>query len=69
MTTLNKVYYSANDLVEMLDISKASAYKIIRRLNEELEQAGYIILQGKVPKAYFCEKWYGLNEKQVIEGA
>ena len=45
MATLNKVYYSANDLAEMLDISKASAYKIIRRLNEELEQAGYIILQ------------------------
>lgn len=69
MDALNKVYYSAGDLVEMLDISRASAYKIIRRLNEELEAAGYIILQGKVPRAYFCEKWYGLSEKQIGEGA
>lgn len=69
MDALNKVYYSAGDLVEMLDISRASAYKIIRRLNEELEAAGYIILQGKVPRAYFCEKWYGLSKKQMGEGA
>lgn len=62
MNEIAKVYYSANDIVQMLDISKASAYKIIRQLNDELKASGYIILQGKVPKAYFREKWYGLRE-------
>ena len=62
MNEIEKVYYSANDIVQMLDISKASAYKIIRQLNDELKSLGYIILQGKVPKAYFHEKWYGLKE-------
>lgn len=68
MSLENKVYYSANDLVEMLDISRASAYKLIRRLNEELEASGYIVLQGKVPRAYFGEKWYGLNKEILAEG-
>ena len=62
MNEIEKVYYSANDIVQMLDISKASAYKIIRQLNDELKSLDYIILQGKVPKAYFHEKWYGLKE-------
>ena len=64
-----KVYYSAKDIVDMLDISKASAYKLIRQMNNELQSSGYIILQGKVPRAYFNQKWYGLNNKQLIEGA
>lgn len=69
MAELTKVYYSAKDIADMLDISKDSAYKIIRQLNDELKASGYIILQGKVPKAYFDKKWYGLNTKQITEGA
>lgn len=65
---MGKIYYSATDIVEMLDVSKATAYKIIREMNEELKEAGYIILQGKVPKAYFCEKWYGLKGNVLAEG-
>lgn len=64
---MEKMYYSANDLVEMLDISKAKAYKVIRQLNDELKALGYIVLQGKVSKAYFEQKWYGLNSKPLQE--
>lgn len=55
-----KIYYNANDIVEMLNVSKATAYQIIRKLNEELERKGYLTLQGKVAKVYFDEKWYGM---------
>lgn len=55
-----KIYYNANDIVEMLNVSKATAYSIIRKLNDELQNRGYLTLQGKVAKAYFDEKWYGL---------
>lgn len=58
---VEKIYFSAKDISEMLDISMATAYKIIRRLNADLQASGYIILQGKVPKQYFKEKYYGLN--------
>lgn len=58
---LSNIYYSANDIAQMLGISKSGAYSIIRKLNGELESRGFIVIQGKVSKAYFEEKWYGLN--------
>lgn len=56
-----KIYYNANDIVEMLNVSRATAYSIIRKLNDELQSKGYLTLQGKVAKVYFDEKWYGLG--------
>lgn len=35
----------------MLGISKGHAYKIIRQLNKELEDNGYIVVSGKIPRA------------------
>ncbi len=65
-----KIYYSATDLAEMLDVSKSKAYGIIKQMNEELAQAGYIVLAGKVPIAYFEKKWYGLEQtKQGLQEA
>ena len=58
---MEKIYYTAEDLVEMLGVSKAKAYQIIKLLNEELEKNNYITLQGKVSRAYFNERWYGLK--------
>ena len=58
---MDKIYYSVDDLVEMLGVSKAKAYQIIKLLNEELEKNNYITLQGKVSRAYFNERWYGLK--------
>lgn len=57
----NPIYYNAVDIAEMLNVSKATAYSIIRKLNEELDSKGYLTLQGKVAKVYFDEKWYGLT--------
>lgn len=55
-----KLYYTASDIAEMLGVSKGTAYGIIRKLNAELAQTNYIVVQGRVSKAYFDEKWYGL---------
>lgn len=66
---MEKIYYSADDIVEMLDISKAKAYGVIRELNNELKSLGYFVVQGKISKAYFDQKWYGLNSKSLQEGA
>lgn len=54
------LYYSASDIMAMLGISRAQAYKIMKRLNEELESKGFIVIAGKVPKKYFAEHVYGL---------
>lgn len=56
----NKIYYSAADIAGMLDISIASAYRIIKKLNAELDSRGYLTLPGKVSVIYFHEKFYGM---------
>ena len=49
------LYYTANEVMEMLGISRGHAYKIVKRLNEELSSKGFIVVAGKVPKKYFAE--------------
>ena len=54
----SKVFYTADDVAELLTISRPTAYRIIRKLNDELAEKGFIIISGRVPKKYFDEKYY-----------
>ena len=40
-------------------ISKPYAYKLIRRLNDELEAQGFITIAGRVNRQYFHKRLYG----------
>lgn len=64
-----KIYYSAKDIANMLDVSVAKAYGIIKKMNKELENEGYLVLSGKVPVAYFDKCWYGLDRIKELQGA
>jgi len=55
----NKIYITAVELSEMLGVSSGHAYKIIRRLNQELEKEGFIVISGKVSKSFFEKRWFG----------
>ncbi|MEE1007546.1 MAG: DNA-binding protein [Agathobacter sp.] len=50
---------SAEDVANELGVSKGHAYKLIRQLNEELEASGYIVVSGKIPRAFWEKKFYG----------
>lgn len=45
-----------------MEISKPTAYKIIQKLNKELEEQGKIIVQGKISRRYFEEKIYAWGD-------
>ena len=63
---MNKNYMvTAQDVVDMLGVSKGHAYKIIRQLNRELEDNGYIVVSGKIPKAYWNKKFYGYRNEMT----
>lgn len=49
------------DVQEALSVSEGAAYGVIRQLNEELKKAGYITVRGKVSRAYFEKRTYGVN--------
>ena len=60
---INVSYITANDSMEILGIGRSKAYEIVRIMNEELENAGYNIIKGKVPVRYFQKKYYGCEMK------
>ena len=54
------LYYTANEVMEMLGISRGHAYKIVKQLNQELAKKGFIVIAGRVPKKYLAEHYYGM---------
>ena len=39
---INVSYITANDIMKILEVGRSKAYEIVRVMNEELENAGYI---------------------------
>lgn len=57
---------TAEDVAKELGVSKGHVYKLIRELNGELKKAGYLVIAGKVPKAFWETKFYGYNQPNAI---
>lgn len=55
-----KTFYTAEDLSQILNRSENFCYKLIRQLNQELEEQGFITVRARVPVKYF--------EKRVMGG-
>ena len=60
-----KQYLTAKEVGEIMGISQSKSYGVVRNLNKELKQDGFITVAGKVPVAYFKEKYYGFKEVAV----
>lgn len=61
-----KMYYTAQEIAQMLGISQGKAYKILREMNAQLKNKGYLTIPGKIPTEYFREKWYGAERKEAV---
>ena len=55
-----KQVLTAKDIAEICNVSESKAYLIIRQLNDELKAKGFLVFSGRVSKAYFMEKMYGM---------
>lgn len=62
--TSDKKFLNAADVSEYMSISIPMAYKIIRRLNDELNAQGYLTISGKISRQYFEQKVYGFVSMQ-----
>lgn len=52
----DKNFMRVEDVARELDASKSYAYKIVQKLNKELEAKGYITISGRVNRQYFLER-------------
>ena len=55
---------NANDISCKLGISRSSAYNVIRNLNQELQNEGYLVIRGKVPQRYFMKRYYLIQDEK-----
>lgn len=52
------IFMTAQEVADLLGVSKGLAYKIIKDMNKQLQNEGYITISGKINRAYFNEKIY-----------
>ena len=53
------LFVKAEELQEMLGISRSESYRIIKKLNDQLKEKGFIVLSGRVSRKYLEEMIYG----------
>ena len=56
-------FIRADDVAQELSVSKPYAYKLIRKLNEELKEQGFITIAGRVNRQYFYERLSGAGKE------
>lgn len=56
-----KDYINDQELSKHLGVSTSRAYRIIRQLNDELKEQGYLVIAGRIPTKYFEQRWFSGN--------
>lgn len=46
------------DVMEILGVSENYAYKLIRKLNKEMQEMGFQTIQGRIDTKFFYEHFY-----------
>lgn len=62
---MNNKFICAEEVAQELSVSKPYAYKLIKRLNDELKEKGFITISGRVNRQYFNERLYGSVLKKL----
>ena len=55
---LKPIFVGANEVAELIGVSKSKAYQIIRDLNKELALNGFITIDGKITRHYLEERMH-----------
>lgn len=54
-----RMFMKADEVAEVLEVSKPYAYKLIRQMNKELKAKGCLVIAGRVDRRYFYDNFYG----------
>ena len=58
----SKLFISAKEVARELEVSDSFAYRLVRKLNDDLEKQGFVVVKGKISRKYFEERVYGMSE-------
>lgn len=63
-----RTFITVKEIGEVLGVSESRSYGIVRDLNKELADKGYMVIHGRVSRKYFEERFYGVvNETEEKE--
>ena len=66
----SNTFMRVDEVASELGISKPHAYKVVRQLNTELKDKGYLTVAGRISKTYFMERiCYGEKERKGKNGS
>lgn len=58
---MTKQFLTAPELAALVGVSQSKSYELIRQMNQELTEKGFLTVRGKVPAAYVQERFFGLK--------
>jgi len=64
----NKLFVTAGEITKDLQISKPFAYKLVREMNDELKEKGFLVIAGRVSRQFYEEKIYSSKRPHNKEG-
>ena len=59
---MDNKFIRVDEVAQELSVSKPYAYKLIKKLNDELKEQGFITIAGRVNRQYFQERLYGAGK-------
>lgn len=55
------MFVRADEIANDLEISMPQAYRLIRKMNDELKADGFITIAGRVSRKFYSERFYGFG--------
>ncbi len=52
----SSTFMRVDEVAEELGVSKSYAYKLVRKLNQELAEMGYMTVAGRINRKFFLKK-------------
>ena len=63
----NSMFVNAAMVAADFGISESKAYTIIKQLNTELKEKGYLTVAGRVSRQYYQERTYSIPKREMRE--
>ena len=57
-------FMRVEEVAAELGVSVSYAYKVIRRLNDELKEKGFVTIAGRISRQYFNERVFGTGKEE-----
>ena len=66
---MNAKLIGVDEVCEQLNVSRAYAYKVIRKLNAEMQGNGCLVVPEKVSRSFFEERFFGAEGRDASSKA